>query len=50
MKIRPEFAALLLCAGAAATLPAHAVVITFDGLTGGTFTPNGANMRRWFCM
>ena len=42
MKIRLEFAAFVLISASASALPAHAVVITFDGLTGGAVTPNGA--------
>lgn len=41
MTINSKFAALVFSA-LATTLPAHAVVITFDGLTGGTVTSNGA--------
>ena len=42
MKSNAKFVALVFSAAVVVTLPAYAVVITFDGLTGGTVTPNGA--------
>ena len=42
MNLRSKAAALSLTVCAGAALPAHAVVITFEGIAGGAVTPNGA--------
>ena len=42
MKIKLKTVALLFAATTVASLPAQAIVVTFNGLTGGTVAPNGA--------